>query len=78
MFTDVAGTPDAVDLISSAMPIIFGIVLLVFVVLGLILAYHWRKYSYNVGAAFLFQVFYWGIGGLFIAAMGTAIITFRS
>lgn len=77
MFDGYSNATDAIQLIAGIMPMVFTFFLIVFVILGLVLAYHWRKYAYNIGAAFLFQIFYWGIGGLLIAGMGTALITFR-
>jgi hypothetical protein len=64
--------------LNIALPAVFALAVLVFIVLGLVLAYHWRKYSYNAAAAWLFQVVYWGGGGLLIFALGGALVGFMT
>ena len=76
MFRNVLVDFEAVKFISGAMPIFFGIAVILFVVLGIVLAYHWRKYSYNSAGAFMFQVFYWVIGVGLLIGMGISLITF--
>ena len=76
MFGNVFDGFDATKFISGALPIIFGIAVILFVILGIILAYHWRKYSYNSVAAFMFQVFYWVIGAGLLLGMGISLISF--
>jgi hypothetical protein len=51
--------------LDAAIPIIFYVALGLFALFGGILDYHWRKYSYNLGALFLFRIFFFG-GGILI------------
>ena len=65
-----------VQYIGPAMPIILGIWLIVYVLLGIVLSYHWNQYGYNIIAAWLFVALYFVIGGALIAGMLIATSTF--
>lgn len=60
----------------AAMPIVLSLWLGVFILLGIVLSYHWREYGYNIFAAWLFTVLYYVIGVGLIAGMFIAKITF--
>ena len=66
----------AVSIIEVAMPIIFLVWLLLFVVMGLILRYHWRRYGIEQVKSSKITIIYFSIGGLFILGMLILYITF--
>lgn len=69
---DILQTFDILKYADPAMTAIFWIWMVVFILLGIVLSYHWREYGYNILAAWLFTAIYFSVGigllaGMFIA-----------
>ncbi|PIR87507.1 MAG: hypothetical protein COU11_00130 [Candidatus Harrisonbacteria bacterium CG10_big_fil_rev_8_21_14_0_10_49_15] len=62
--------------IDIGMPIALGLALVVFLVLGIILAYHWKRYSAAPLMSWKFIALYYIIGGALLLMMLGAYLTF--
>ena len=69
---DILFTFDLAKFSGTAMGVIFTVWLIVFILLGIVLSFHWRQYSYNVFGAWLFTFLYFTIGIALLIAMAAA------
>lgn len=73
---DILQTFDFLRYAEPAMTIIFSIWLGIFILLGIVLSFHWREYGYNIFAAWLFTAFYFAVGIGLLAGMFAANVFF--
>ncbi|PIR88045.1 MAG: hypothetical protein COU10_01290 [Candidatus Harrisonbacteria bacterium CG10_big_fil_rev_8_21_14_0_10_45_28] len=65
-----------IGIIEVAMPIIFFVWLLVFLILGFILKYHWRRYGVEIPKSKKIAVIYFIVGFVLLAGMLASYIYF--
>lgn len=65
-----------IKIASVGMPIVFSVWIGVFILLGVVLSFHWREYGYNVIAGWVFTALYFIIGIGFLAGMFMAKLAF--
>ncbi len=62
-----------VSLVLGAVPYIFGLLIIFYAVLGMVLDYHWRRYGVGLFHVFRIRFAYIACGVIFIGIMGVAV-----
>lgn len=74
--TELINLENPVEVIDFALPVVLIFMTILFIGLGIVLAYHWRKYGVGRRRAALFMWIYLIGGAVFLGVMFTAKLSY--